>query len=106
MQIDKNQLVRFLQQRKRGIYTQLVKCYADTINSMSMNLALEVIKEDLEKSTSLKVDINYFSLAQAITRYKKKAGTTSLQVPKKWEFKDAHEIKDDQSVPGRFTLKR
>jgi hypothetical protein len=104
MQIDKKHIVKFLQAKRRGIYTLLVEVYADVINSMGKNMALEVIKEDLEKVSETKIELNYFSLAQAISRYRKKTKSNPEQGQRKWEFKDVHELPKNELTPGRFRL--
>lgn len=104
MQIDKHHIIKFLQAKRRGVYTLLVDVYADVINSMGKNMALEVIKEDLEKVSETKIELNYFSLAQAISRYRKKAKSNPEQVQRTWEFKDSHELPKDDLIPGRFRL--
>jgi hypothetical protein len=103
--MEKKHIVRFLKEKKRGVYTLMVEMYADLITSMAVTMALELIKEDLEKESGTKVDINYFSLAQAISKYKKeKPISHSGLVAKEWEFKDTHELKEDQTAPGIFKI--
>ena len=103
--IEKKHIIRFLKERKRGAYTLLVKLYADEVTSMSIKMALELIKEDLEMESKGSVELHYFSLARAISRSKKKgilkpgAGTT-----RKWDFPDTSEIKEGQLGPGKFKL--
>lgn len=103
--IEKKHIIRFLKERKRGSYTLLVKMYADEVMSMSIKMALELIKEDLEMESKETVDLHYFSLARAISRFKKKAADQSTTgTSRKWEFKDASEIKEGQLGPGKFKL--
>jgi hypothetical protein len=79
-----------------------VEMYADVINSMAINMALEIILEDLEQESGEKIELNYFSFAQAVARFKKK-GKEKPQ-SRNPKFKDAHELRDKQNPPGTFTL--
>lgn len=103
--IEKKHIIRFLNDRKRGSYSLIVELYSDVVTSMSIRMALELIREDLEKDSGASVELHYFSLARAISRSKKKgilkpgAGTT-----RKWDFPDAIEIKEGQLGPGKFKL--
>ena len=101
--MEKKHIVKFLNAKKRGVYTLIVELYADVVSSMAITMALDIIHEDLEKETGAKVELNYFSLAQAVAKYKKKVNAKSIDGSKKWQFKDANEIKD-QSVPGKFKI--
>jgi hypothetical protein len=119
--MEKKHIIRFLKEKKRGVYTLIVEMYADVVTSMAVTMALEIIKEDLEKDlgkglgkdlgkgleeqSGTKVDINYFSLAQAISKYKKeKTISHSGLVAKEWAFKDTHELKENQTAPGKFKI--
>lgn len=103
--LEKKYIIEFLKERKRGVYTLIVNTYIDVISSMGINMALRVIKDDLEKEAGTTVELNYFSLAKAISKVEKKASNHSTTVvTKKWEFKDAHELKESQLPPGRFKL--
>jgi hypothetical protein len=103
--MDKKRLIRFLKQGTRGAYTSLARMYADELASMSVKMALEVIREDLEKESNESVDLNYFSLAKAVSRSSKKVtGHGSAETIQKWKFKDANEIKEGQLGPGEFKL--
>ena len=102
--MEKKHIIRFLNAKKRGIYTLLVEMYADVITSMAITMALEIIREDLEKEAREKVQLNYFSLAQAAAKFKKKA--KAKPESRKMEFKDAYEQSDKQNSPGKFTLKQ
>ena len=102
--MEKKHIIKFLNAKKRGVYTLLVEMYADVISSMAITMALEIIREDLEKEASEKVQLNYFSLAQAVAKFKKKA--KAKPESRKPEFKDAHELSDKQKSPGTFTLKQ
>jgi hypothetical protein len=103
--LEKKYIIEFLKERKRGVYTLIVNTYIDVISSMGINMALRVIKDDLEKEAGTTVELNYFSLAKAISKVEKKASNRSTSVVnKKWEFKDAHELKESQLPPGRFKL--
>ncbi|MEQ1584936.1 MAG: hypothetical protein ABL895_03595 [Cyclobacteriaceae bacterium] len=100
--MDKKYIVRFLKAKKRGAYKFLVEMYADVVSSMAVTMALEIIREDLEKESGESVVLNYFSLAQAIAKYKKISSLKS-GIPRKWEFRDANETKD-QLTPGKFKI--
>ena len=106
--MEKKLIIRFLKQRKRGIYNTITEAYAGVIASMSITMALEIIREDLEKDAEEEVVLNYSSLAHAIKKYKRKAKTKSnvASEPKMdtWEFLDAHEITEKHLAPGKFKL--
>jgi hypothetical protein len=106
--MDKKSIVRFLKGKRRGIYPVIVDLYAEQILSSSINLALDLIRDDLELETGEKVDLNYFSLNQAALKYKNKNVNKKVVTPGKtkgYDFKDAHEIKNDrQLLPGQFKL--
>jgi hypothetical protein len=103
--MERKTIIRFLNEKTRGSYTLLVAMYADLFASMSIKMALTVIKEDLEKESGASVELHYFSLARAISRFKKKAGIKpGADTKQKWSFKDANEIKESQSSPGRFKI--
>jgi hypothetical protein len=101
--MEKKHIIRFLKEGKRGSYTLLVQMYADVVTSMSIRMALELIKEDLEKESGETVEIHYFSLARAISRLKKKnILKPGALTAREREFKDAHEIQQGQLSPGNF----
>lgn len=100
-QMEKKHIIRFLKERKRGCYTLLVKMYADAVASMSVTMAMELIREDLEKESGASVELHYFSLVKAFSRFKKKEGKTG-GTDRTWDFKDANEIKNGQLSPGKF----
>ncbi|MBA4055602.1 MAG: hypothetical protein C0490_12885 [Marivirga sp.] len=102
--MEKKHIIKFLIGKKRGVYTLLVEMYADVITSMAVTMALEIITEDLEKDSGEKVELNYFSLAQAVAKFKKKAKTKPEAGIRKREFKDANEIKENQPAPGKFKI--
>jgi hypothetical protein len=103
--MEKKYIVEFLKERKRGVYPLIVNTYIDVISAMGINMALRVIKDDLEKESGTPVELNYFSLAKAISKIEKKSSNRSTTVvTRKWEFKDAHELKESQLPPGRFKL--
>ncbi|HEY5746101.1 MAG TPA: hypothetical protein VIU12_08505 [Chryseolinea sp.] len=98
--MEKKLIIRFLREKRRGAYSLLVEAYVPLIFSLSKAMALTIIQEDLERESGIPVSLNYFSLARAIQKYKKKhpkAFATSPQ-PKR-EFKDASELKDGQLEP-------
>ena len=103
--MEKKHIIRFLKERKRGVYTLMVEMYSDVATSMAVTMALEIIKEDLEKESGVLVELNYFSLAQAIAKYKKvKAISKSEAASRKWPFKDSHELKENETKPGSFKI--
>jgi len=105
--MDKKLMVRFLNEKKRGIYPIIVDYYADQIIAIGVNLALELIKEDLHQDTCEVINLNYFSLAQAIAKYKKGHDTPIKDTgpKKKYEFRDSHESKAaNENNPGRFKI--
>jgi hypothetical protein len=102
--MEKKHIVKFLNAKKRGVYTLLVEMYSDMITSMATTMALEIIRADLEKDSEEKVKINYYSLVQAVAKFKKKA--KAKPESRKPEFKDAHELTDKQKSPGTFTLRQ
>jgi hypothetical protein len=102
--MEKKHIVKFLNAKKRGVYTLLVEMYSDVITSMATTMALEIIRADLEKDSEEKVKINYYSLVQAVAKFKKRP--KAQPESRKPEFKDAHELSDKQKSPGTFTLKQ
>jgi hypothetical protein len=101
--MEKKHIIKFLEGKKRGVYTLIVEIYSDVITSMATTMALEIIKEDLEKESGTKVEMNYFSLAQAVSKFKKRAAS-GHGFKRKWEFKDANEMKENQPAPGKFKI--
>ncbi len=100
--MQKKHLIRFLIERKRGAYTWLVEMYRDTISAMSVTAAMELIKEDLAKESGTNIELRYFSLARAVSRFKKTNALNSTA--RKMEFKDANELRDGQLGPGKFRI--
>jgi len=100
--MEKQHIIKFLHTKKRGVYTLIVEMYADVISSMAITMALEIIREDLEKEPGDKVELNYFSLAQAVAKFKKKA--KAKPETRKREFKDANELTNNQKAPGTFKV--
>lgn len=80
----------------------LVQVYAELITSVPIVMALEIIREDLQKYSEESIELNYFSLARALARFKKK--NPQATSPRKMQFKDANEISNVQSGSGRFKL--
>jgi hypothetical protein len=101
--MEKKHIIKFLNGKKRGVYAFIVEMYADVVTSMAVTMALEVITEDLERDSGEKVELNYFSLAQAVAKYKGKI-KVKPEGKRKPEFKDANELSDKQLPPGGFTL--
>jgi hypothetical protein len=103
--MEKKVIIRFLKEKRRGAYTLLVEMYAGVIVSMGVKMALELIREDLEKDSGASVELRYFSLARAVGRFKKKATTKPEAIStRKWEFRDTNEIKESQLSPGKFKI--
>jgi AAA15 family ATPase/GTPase len=100
--MEKKHIIKFLKLRKRGVYKLIVKLYADVITSMAVTMALEVIAEDLEKESGEKVELNYFSLAQAAAKVKKTIETDPGLKKGTNRFKDANELEEKQTKPGGF----
>jgi hypothetical protein len=92
-----------LREGKKGSYSVLVQAYQELLISMPIVMALEIIREDLQKETEEKIELNYFSLARAGARFKKK--NPQMAKSTRFQFRDAHEIEDVQLSPGRFKIK-
>lgn len=101
--MDKTHIVRFLKEKKRGVYTLIVQLYSETILSMATTMALTIIQEDLTKISNEPVELNYFSLHQAIVKYKKNV-SGGQPVKKSWRFEDDHESKPIIPKPGTFKI--
>jgi hypothetical protein len=101
--MEKKHLIRFLKTSKKGSYNVLVQAYQEFIFSMPIVMAMEIIQEDLQKDTDEQIKLNYFSLARAIARFKKKH--PQMAQSKQFQFRDSHEIEDVQLSPGRFKTK-
>lgn len=103
--MDKKYIVIFLKERKRGVYTLIVNMYVDVVTNMPVTMALQVIKDDLQKETGDSVELNYFSLAKAVSKLENRISRKSTTVvTRKWEFKDANELKERELPPGKFNL--
>ena len=102
--MDKKLIIRFLKEKRRGAYNLLVDFYAPQIFSLSKTMALTIIEEDLEKECDSPIKLSYFSLARAMSRYKKKHPKLSMGVKPASAFKDAHELKEGQSSPIMINL--
>lgn len=102
--MEKKYLVRFLRESKKGSYSVLVQAYQNLIASMPIVMAMEIIQEDLQKETEERIELNYFSLARAVARFKKKNPEAAAR--KQFQFKDVHETDDVQLSPGRFKIKK
>jgi hypothetical protein len=101
--MEKKHIIKFLNGKKRGVYPLLVEMYATVVTTMATTMALEIIKEDLEMDSGEKVELNYFSLAQAVAKYKKKI-KAKPEGKRKPEFKDAHELSEKQLPAGRIYI--
>ena len=102
--MEKKHIIRFLKEKKKGVYSLLVNQYSDIIATMALTMAMEVIREDLQLESESAIELNYFSFAKAICRFRKNNKTPRSVTAKKWEFKDASEVKDVQSGPGKFRI--
>jgi nucleoid DNA-binding protein len=102
--MEKKHIIRFLKKGKRGSYTWLVRMYSDLFTSMSTTMALELVEEDLNREE--KIELNYFSVAKAVARFKKEtAGKNPNEGNKKQiEFRDGHEISNGQLGAGQFKI--
>ncbi|SKC46045.1 hypothetical protein [Ohtaekwangia koreensis] len=102
--MEKKLIIRFLNEKRRGAYNVLVEFYASQIFYLSKTMALTLIEEDLEKEGS-PIKLSYFSLARAMSRYKKKHPKLSMSGTNPASaFKDAHELKEGQSSPIMINL--
>lgn len=99
--MEKKLLIRFLNEKRKGSYKVLTELYSEQILSLPVAIALELIREDLKKECGEPVELNYFSLARAVARFKKKSENTTKG---KLQFKDSHELGEVQSKPGKFKL--
>src|SRR5688572_13096847 len=99
--MEKRFIIRFLKEKKKGSYRLLAELYADQIMSLPIVMAMEIIRDDLQEESDETIELNYFSLARAIGRFKKKNPTTTKR---KIEFKDAHELEKTQPRPGKFKV--
>ena len=102
--MEKKHIIKFLNGKKKGAYALLAEMYADVVTSMAMSMAVEIIKEDLENESGEKVELNYFSLAKAVYRQRRKSAGKYDTVMRKREFKDANELTDGQTSPGTFKI--
>ncbi|CAN5389411.1 hypothetical protein BH10BAC4_BH10BAC4_07510 [soil metagenome] len=103
--MEKRYIIQFLREKKRGVYTLIVNTYVDVVSSMGVNMALQVIKDDLEKVAGVEVELNYFSLAKAVAKLEKKISQHSTTVvTRQWNFRDANELKGTELAPGKFNL--
>ena len=102
--MEKKNIVKFLNGKKRGVYRLLVEMYSEEVTSMPMTIALEVIREDLAKESGEMVDLNYNSLARAVARFKKKSKAKDEVGIRKRDFKDANELTDSRTAPGKFKI--
>ena len=82
----------------------LVQMYSEEVTSMPVTIALEIIREDLRKESGEKVDLNYNSLARAVARSKKKSTAKDEVGMRKRDFKDANELADSRTAPGKFKI--
>lgn len=102
--MEKIKLIRFLKERRRGVYGLIVETYSSVVTSMTPTMAQTVIKEDLEMESNEAVNLKYVSLAQAIAKFKKKIPKEVDSVKPKHHFPDAYELEDKRKAPGSFEL--
>lgn len=99
--MEKKLLIRFLKEKRKGSYKVLAEVYSEQISSLPVAIALEIIREDLQNECKEPVELNYFSLARAVARFKKKPENSTKG---KLQFKDSHELGEGQTKPGKFKL--
>ncbi|RAV99664.1 hypothetical protein [Pseudochryseolinea flava] len=98
--MDKKLIIRFLKEKRRGAYNLLVELYGSQILPLSKTMAVTIIEEDLQQECGATIKLSYFSLARAISRYRKKNPTLAPRVTNPPSiFKDAHELKEGQTSP-------
>ena len=102
--MEKKNIVKYLNGKKRGVYALIADVYSGVTTSMAISLALEEIRRDLEKESEEKVYLNYNSLARAVARYKKKTKAKAKPELQKRDFKDTNELKDNGTAPGKFKI--
>lgn len=102
--MEKKNIVKFLNGKKRGVYALIADVYSGVTTSMAISLALEEIRRDLEKESEEKVYLNYNSLARAVARSKKKTKAKAKAELQKRDFKDTNELKDNGTAPGKFKI--
>ena len=104
LQMDKKKVIKFLNERKRGAYTLIVRTYIDAVRTVSIAMAQQIIEEDLEAISGEEVQLNYGSLVKAFARYKKITKVPIGKNIRKRVFKDANEHMSSQICPGKFKL--
>jgi len=114
--MDKSLIVKFIKEKKRGVYNAITDEYSLIImdDSPHVSLLKNVIEIDLEKHTGEEVKLNYFSLWKAMKKFKKrnppgkkdmnKAPMMKKENPR-YDFKDSHELEEKNIKPGSFKLK-
>lgn len=102
--MEKKHIIKFLKLRKRGVYPLIVELYADVIASMAVTMALDVITEDLENVSGETVKLNYYSLAQAVAKFKKDNEASHQAKKGANRFKNANELEEKQTKPGVFKV--
>jgi hypothetical protein len=103
--MDKKTLASFVSQKKKGVYNLLIEAYADVLSaSMSTPMVLELIRQDLQTVSREPVELNRSSLLKAISKAKKRGVLKSEKSKKKFDFKDSYELKEEQRLPGSFTV--
>jgi len=104
-------IVKFVKEKRRGVYDAIVDEYSSIIFSWKINLLVNIIETDLEHHTGEKVILNYFGLAKAIRKFKLKPTNSKKEKPltphakQGYDFKDAHELEEKEATkPGSFKL--
>lgn len=102
--MEKLLIIRFLKEKRRGVYARIANTYPDVVTSMTSKMAMQVIKEDLERESGEPVSLNYTTFAHAIAKFKKLQPVEEGNGQRKWDFKDAYEIKSTQLRAGEFKI--
>lgn len=104
--MDKKYIVRFLKEKRRGVYNTIVQAYSDIVFDGNVAMVIEMIKDDLARETGEEVDLNYNSLVHAIKKYKAVEAKHDKTLPspkqKDIQFKDMHELPRQLHQPGKF----
>ena len=110
--MKKTLIVKFVKEKHPGVYKAIVDEYSSIIIGWRLSLLRRIIEIDLERHTGEKVKLNYFALAKAVKKFKKKRPVPSrIEKPStsnanhQYDFKDAHELDEKGSIkPGSFEL--
>lgn len=102
--MEKLLIIRFLKEKRRGVYERIANTYPDVVTTMTVKMALQIIQEDLERESGEPVSLNYTTFAHAIAKFKKAQPDKPENGKHKWDFKDAYEIKSTQLRAGEFKI--